>query len=189
MSKKTWLSGWRLTVARILALAVVIAITLFVFSIRGSAELEKLAGYGYFGIFVISILANATLILPAPAIAIVFAMGAVFNPLGVALAAGTGSAIGELTGYLAGFSGQGIAERTAIYDQMEDWTERYGGLTIFILAFIPNPLFDIAGIAAGALGMPIVQFFLWSWLGKFLKMLIFAYAGSSSSEWLMEYLG
>ena len=38
-------------------------------------------------------------------------MGAIFNPIGVAVAAGLGAAIGELSGYLAGFSGQGVVER------------------------------------------------------------------------------
>lgn len=187
MSDKPWLSGWRLTAARILALLIVIAITIYIYSIRDNAE--ELEGYGYPGIFLLSILGNATIILPAPVIAITYVMGAVFNPIGVALAAGAGSAIGELTGYMAGFSGQGIVEQTPIYDRLESWTDRYGGLTITILALIPNPIFDIAGAAAGALKMPVLKFLLWAWIGKTLKMLIFAYAGSTSIDWLIQLFG
>ncbi|MFN2237428.1 MAG: hypothetical protein ACK2U1_24615, partial [Anaerolineales bacterium] len=71
--KKLWL-----TLARILALVAVIGISIFVFSIRDRAD--EFAVYGYPGIFVIAFLANATVLLPAPGIAVVFAMGAVFNP-------------------------------------------------------------------------------------------------------------
>jgi membrane protein YqaA with SNARE-associated domain len=187
VSGKPWLSGWRLTVARILALLAVIAITIYIYSIRDKAD--QLKQYGFPGIFLLAILGNATIILPAPVIAITYVMGAVFNPFGVAFAAGAGSAIGELTGYMAGFSGQGVAEQTPIYNRLEKWTERYGGLTITILALIPNPLFDIAGAAAGALKMPILKFLLWAWIGKTVKMLIFAYAGAYSVDWIIQLFG
>ena len=82
----------------------VIGITVYVYSIRD--QVEEFAQYGYFGAFLIMVIANATVILPAPGVAVVFAMGGVLNPLGVALAAGAGGTIGELTGYLAGFCGQ-----------------------------------------------------------------------------------
>ena len=184
MSDKPWLSGWRLTVARILALVAVIVVTIYIYSIRD--QVEDLEEWGFPGIFLLSILGNATIILPAPVIAISYVMGAVFNPFGVALAAGAGSAIGELTGYMAGFSGQGIAEQTPIYNKLEAWTERYGGLTITILALIPNPIFDIAGAAAGALKMPVLKFLLWAWIGKTIKMFIFAYAGANSIDWIIQ---
>ena len=187
MSGKPWLSGWKLTIARILALLSVIAITIYIYSIRDKAD--QLAGYGYPGIFLLSILGNATIILPAPVIAITYIMGAVFNPFGVALASGAGSAIGELTGYMAGFSGQGIAEQTSIYHRLERWTERYGGWTITILALIPNPIFDVAGAAAGALKMPVSRFLFWAWIGKTLKMLIFALAGAHSVDWIIHLFG
>jgi membrane protein YqaA with SNARE-associated domain len=173
--------------ARIAALAAVIGITAYIFSIRDQAAALK--GYGYPGVFVLSLLANATLILPAPGVAITFAMGAVFHPLGVALAAGAGSALGELTGYLAGFSGQGVIGRSPTYTRFEGWTRRYGGWTILVLSFIPNPVFDMAGAAAGVLRMPLGKFLLWTWIGKTLKMLLFAYAGAGSIGWLGGLLG
>lgn len=178
----TFLSGWRLTAARIVALLVVAAITLYIYSIR--SEVERFQAYGYPGIFLLSILANATVILPAPGIALTFTFGTIFNPLGVAIAAGAGASLGELTGYLAGFSGQGIVDDTDMYARLEGWTERFGGWAILVLAFIPNPFFDLAGAAAGALGMGIPRFLLWAFLGKTLKMLLFAYAGAFSIDWL-----
>ena len=187
MTSGRWLTGWRLTTVRLLALAVVVAITVFIFAIRD--QVQRLGAYGYPGIFLLSILANATVILPAPGVAITFAMGAIFNPFGVALAAGSGATLGELTGYLAGFSGQGVAERTRLYQRLEAWTRRHGGWVILLLAFIPNPFFDLAGAAAGALRMPLREFLLWVWIGKFLKMLAFAYAGAASIDWVTRLLG
>jgi membrane protein DedA with SNARE-associated domain len=143
-----------------------------------------LASFGYIGIFLLSILANATIILPAPGVAFVFGMGAVFNPLLVALAAGAGAAIGELSGYLAGYSGQAILQRTAYEQQLEGWMRKNGDWTILVFAFIPNPLFDIAGMIAGMLKMPLWKFLLFCWIGKTLKMLLFAYAGKVSIPWL-----
>jgi membrane protein DedA with SNARE-associated domain len=187
VTRQPWLSGWRLTAARLLSLVGVVAISLYIFSIRDQAE--RLAAYGYPGIFVLSVLANATVILPAPGVAITFAMGAVFHPIGVALAAGSGAALGELTGYLAGFSGEGVIARADFYERVKAWVARNGGPAILILAFIPNPFFDVAGAAAGALRMRVAKFLAWAWVGKVLKMLLFAYAGAASIDWLAELLG
>lgn len=180
-------SKQRLTIARVLALIAVIIISVYIFSIRDQAE--ELARYGYPGIFLLSILANATVLLPAPGILFVFAMGAVFNPLGVALAAGAGAAIGELSGYLAGFGGSAVVERAGMYENIKRWMETHPNLSylaITVLAFVPNPIFDLAGIAAGTLRMPIIRFLFFCWIGKTLKMLLFAYAGASSFNWFLE---
>lgn len=76
-------SGRRTTLLRVLTLLAVIAIVIFVYSLRGKTE--QLAAYGYPGVFLIALLANATVVLPAPGVAVVFAMGGVLNPLLVAL--------------------------------------------------------------------------------------------------------
>jgi uncharacterized membrane protein YdjX (TVP38/TMEM64 family) len=184
MKDESWLTGWRLTIVRVFALVAVIAISVYIFSIRD--QVESLQAYGYPGIFLLSILANATVLLPAPGIALTFTFGAVFHPIGVAVAAGLGAALGELTGYAAGFSGRGLVEGGKTYERIERWTDRFGSLTILVLAFIPNPLFDLAGAAAGAIGMPVIQFLFWACIGKTLKMFIFAYAGATSIDWLIK---
>lgn len=173
-----------LVVIRILVLFGVILISVYIFSIRDQAE--DLARYGYPGIFLLSILSNATVILPAPGILFVFAMGAVFNPFYVALAAGTGAAIGELSGYLAGYGGSAIIERADAYDRIKNWMHTHPNLSyllVSVLAFVPNPVFDLAGIAAGTLRMPVLLFLFFCWVGKILKMLLFAFAGASSYNW------
>jgi uncharacterized membrane protein YdjX (TVP38/TMEM64 family) len=172
--------NWPLTIGRILALVFVIAISVYIFSIRDKAE--QLSAYGYPGIFLLSLLAYATVLLPAPGVAVVFTMGAVFNPFGVALAAGAGAALGEMSGYLAGFSGQSVIERANIYNRLSQWMRRNGPLTVLILSAIPNPFFDLAGVAAGVLKMPLRQFLFYCWIGETLKMTLFAFAGSFSLE-------
>ena len=168
-SRKIWL--------RVILLLFVVAITLLLIKFRD--EVQSFSHYGYPGIFLVSIFSNATLILPIPGVVFTSAMGAVFNPFGVALAAGLGAAVGELTGYLAGFSGQVIIERRDWYDRLTNLMQKYGYLTILVLAFIPNPIFDLAGMAAGMLKMPVHQFLFWCSIGKILKMLVFSYTGAS----------
>lgn len=162
-------------VFRVIALVFVVALTLILFFNR--EYVQELEILGYPGIFLLSLLSNASLILPVPGVLFTSAMGAVFNPLWVAIAAGAGATIGEISGYLAGFSGQAIFERTTWHVRLEKWMKKYGGVTIFVLAFIPNPLFDVAGIIAGGLKMKLYRFLLFCLLGKILKMLLFAYGG------------
>lgn len=186
MTSSEGMRGWRLQLARVLAILLVVALTVYLFSIRDRAA--ELAGYGYPGVFLLSLVTNATLLLPMPGVAITFAAGAIFNPFLVALAAGLGSTLGELTGYLAGFSGQGVLQRADLYRRLEDLTTRYGSAMVFVLALIPNPLFDLAGASAGAMRMPLTKFLFWTWLGKTLKMMAFAVAGASSAPWLLQLL-
>lgn len=167
---------------RILALFAVVGITLYIYSIR--ERVDQFATLGYPGIFLIALLANATILLPAPGIAVIYAMGAIFNPLGVGLAAGAGGTIGELSGYLAGFSGQAVVERTDVYNRVRPWVEKYGGWAILVLSAIPNPFFDIAGIAAGIAKMPLRTFLVFTFVGQLIKMTLFAVAGYYSIAWL-----
>ena len=187
-SIKTFLkSKLALNLLRLIVLIGVIALTVFLFSIRN--HVKDLQGYGYLGIFLISIVANATIIIPLPGIAVTYAMGSIFNPFFVAIAAGTGAALGELTGYMAGFSGQGVIEKESRYNRLLAWMNkhrRWSDLVIMGLAFIPNPFFDLAGMASGALKIPIWRFLIWVWMGKVMKMMVFAYAGAESIRLLFH---
>jgi membrane protein DedA with SNARE-associated domain len=171
---------------RILALVAVVGITLYIYSIRD--RVEEFQRFGYPGIFLIALLANATVLLPAPGVAVIYAMGTIFNPFGVGLAAGLGGTIGELSGYLAGFSGQAVVERMDIYNRIKPWVDKYGGWTILVLSAIPNPFFDVAGIAAGIAKMPLHIFLLFSGIGQLIKMTAFALAGHYSISLLSTFI-
>jgi len=94
-------------------------------------------------IFLISILANSTIILPVPGVVITATMGTIFNPLLVAIAAGAGAALGEMTGYLAGFSGRAVVENRKWYDRVVGWMHKYGAVTVLVMAIIPNPFLTL----------------------------------------------
>ena len=158
------------------AVVFAVAITLAIAAFRD--ELARFERYGYPGVFLISLLGNATVIFPAPSLAVVFGMGGVLNPLLVGLVAGVGEALGELTGYLAGYGGRAVIEDWQMYDRLERWMERNGSATILALSAIPNPFFDLAGIAAGALRFPLWRFLLSCWVGKTIKTIFFAFIGA-----------
>jgi len=174
-------SDRRLAVLRVVALVFVIGLSVGVYLLRD--QVQNLKGLGYAGIFLISLVSSATIILPVPGVLVTSMMGAVFNPFWVAIAAGTGAALGELSGYLAGFSGQGVAQKAEIYQKLENWMRRFGPVTVLVLGFIPNPLFDMAGMVAGALKMPLWKFLLFCTIGKIGKMMLFAYGGDTVMGW------
>jgi membrane protein YqaA with SNARE-associated domain len=160
-----------------LALAFSFSLLVILLITRFKGQIEALKGYGYLGAFVIGFLGNATVILPAPSLAFTTALGSVLNPLLVGVAAGAGEALGEMTGYLAGISGKAIIGNRTRYETVQGHMDRYGGWVFFALAAIPNPLFDIAGIAAGVIRFPVRKFLLSAWAGKTLKATLFAGAG------------
>lgn len=179
----------RQAILRIAAIILVIGVSVAIFLIP-DGQTESLERFGYIGVLLVAALTNATLFLPAPGLLVVFTMGARLNPLGVGLAAATGATIGELSGYLAGFSGQAVIEDVSMYQRMVEWMRRNGRLTVLLLALLPNPFFDLTGIAAGALKMPIRSFVIWCWFGKLGKMLLTALAGAGfiALPWVVDWL-
>lgn len=101
----------------IMVAIIVLMVVLFI----NREKIQQLEQYGYLGIFLISIAANATVILPLPGVVITSTMGAIFNPLLVAIAAGIGAAIGELTGYAAGYSSQTVLADNAKYQKLVEY--------------------------------------------------------------------
>ncbi len=155
------------------ALAIVAAVLYF------GRDIAALRHYGYAGAFLISMLASATILFPAPGWAVVVAMSRMLDPLTLGVVAGLGSAIGELTGYLAGEGTREIInEKVSESKRVHDFVEKYGPLAIFVLAFIPNPLFDIAGIAAGGAEIEWWKFLLATAAGRVLRYVLLALAGA-----------
>jgi uncharacterized membrane protein YdjX (TVP38/TMEM64 family) len=98
----------------------------------------------------------------------------------VGLLSGVAAGIGETTGYVAGRSGAElarVAERAA-YQRIARWVERRGVVTVFVLAAIPLPLIDLAGLAAGALGMPYWRFAIACVAGKVTRFVPVALLGA-----------
>jgi membrane protein YqaA with SNARE-associated domain len=132
----------------------------------------------YPSIFILSLMGSASIVVPIPSIASVCAGTAFLNlsPIVVALVAAAGETLGELTGYTAGFGGRTVIERYPVYQRLVSWVRRRGGFMLFLFSAIPNPVFDVVGIAAGSLRYPLHLFLLIALSGKILKDLGIAYA-------------
>lgn len=161
-----------------------ITVLIFIFA----PEIQHFQKLGYFGVFLINLIASASIFVPIPGLGITFVSSAVlYWPL-VGLASGLGQALGETTGYLAGYGGGEMIEDGKMYTRMRYWMENHGFLTLLVLAAIPNPIIDLAGLTAGALKYPYYKFILALLIGKTLKSLVFACAGAYSVTWLAHYL-
>ncbi len=145
---------------------------------------RELRAYGYLGAFLISVILNATIILPVSNMTFIISLGATLpHPYFVGLAGGTGAAIGEITGYVAGRSGRGLLKKSKMYNQVEEWVNRWGWIAVFVLSIFPF-LFDIVGIIAGALRMPFWRFFLACWLGRTISYVAVAWGASIGMKFL-----
>lgn len=149
---------------------------------------EGLGRWGYLGAFLISLIASATIILPAPGIAVVVAMGVALDPWLLGIVAGLGSAIGELSGYVAGASGRALVpeHQRAQVERLRELTGRYGPALLAVLAALPIPLFDFAGIVAGMIRMPIPSFLAAVTIGKSIKYIILILAGAGPIFFLQQ---
>lgn len=174
--------GWRHLLSLLFAIGVTALVLVFQNRIR---DLEQLA---YLGAFLAMLIGNATIILPVPGLVIIFALGSTLNPLLLGLAAGPGAALGELTGYIAGFGGSAVIDDLRLYRRFKHWMERHGVIVITLLAAIPNPVFDMAGIVAGSMRIKWWKFLVAAWVGKTIQAIMIAYAGALSLGWVEQLL-
>ena len=180
--------GLRGKVTSFFMVLLVISITVALFLYRH--RVVELGPYGYLGAFVVSLISNATVVLPSPGIVVLFALGATYNPVLVGLAGATGGIIGEMTGFGIGYGGRNMVQsRGQTYARAENWMRRWGAWAIFAFAAVPLPVFDIAGVAAGALHYPLWKFLLIGWIGKSIKYVILVLVGARGWEAILHYFG
>jgi membrane protein YqaA with SNARE-associated domain len=143
-----------------------------------SDQITALGNFGYAGAFLVSLMGSATILIPVPSWAVVVGLSKTLDPVALGLAAGIGSAIGELTSYIFG---NGVAsileERRREFERQEEWIRKNDFWAIFVLAFLPNPVFDVAGLAAGAAKVHWTRFVLFCAMGRVLRFILFGYAG------------
>ena len=149
-------------------------------------KIVYLQNLGYFGLFIINLVGSATIIIPVPALVTTIAAGAFLNPLLAGIFSAVGSTIGELTGYYAGVGGEQLIKEDKRslpsklgknIEKVEKWMDKYGLWAVFVLAAIPNPLFDIAGIISGASGISVRKYLIAVLSGKLIKFIFLAYLG------------
>ncbi len=140
-----------------------------------SEQIRELATLGYIGLFVGCVLTNASVFLPASGIAFTLAAATTLNPVVCALLGGLGTSCGEIVGYLCGRFGRKQLENSALFSKMESALGRFGYWAVFFFAFLPLPLFDFIGIAAGTVKLSWPRFFLVCTTGKVLKMFLYVF--------------
>lgn len=172
-------------------LAVFGVVALSIWLLLNPVWIARFGSWGYLGAFLVNMLASASIFLPIPGLPIAIAMGVSMNPLLLALAASAGSAVGELAGYMVGIGGRALSNGETVSNwapRIEGWTRRYGPVAIFAVAATPLP-FDFAGIAAGAAKMPLWQFTIATFLGKFVKYYVVILVASGSLAGVRNMLG
>ena len=170
-----------------LLLVTAVSIGLFVFSQRYPEVMEEFENYGYLGAFLLCMVSNATVILPVPGILLFLPIVTAFNPVLLGLIGATGGIIGEITGYMAGYSGSVMIQDSRVYTRMEGWMRRWGAWAVFIFAAVPLLPLDVAGIVAGAIRFPLWKFLLVAWVGKSLKYIGLLVAGYYGLELVLPY--
>jgi membrane protein YqaA with SNARE-associated domain len=185
--KQAWIKR-RIVPILVIVLVIVISAGLFVFTQRYPGAVEKFKSYGYLGVFIVSLVSCATVIVPVPGILIFLPLITTLNPALVGLAGASGGIIGEITGYMAGYSGHGLAQKSRIYRRVESWMNKYGAWVIFVFAAAPFLTVDIAGIVAGALRYPLWKFMVVGWVGKTIKYIALMYAALWGWDFLMRFI-
>lgn len=169
----------------------ILAIVIGAFWLGTQRELvQRFSQWGYLSSFIISLIGSATVILPAPGLALILALGAHLNPVLLGTVAGIGAGLGELSGYLAGKTGRDLVNSQGKLNSfLLHVTTRFTTPALFILAILPLPIFDFAGILAGALRFPVLKFLGVVICGKIIKHVLAAYLGAEFFEMLMTRLG
>ena len=153
--------------------------------------LENFANqFGYFGIFLISLIGSLSIFFPIPYTVVIFTLGQTLEPVLIAVAAGVGSAVGEFSGYLLGWGGRKvISER---YKRKMEFLvkvfDRYGSIAIFLFALTPLPD-DLLFIPLGVMRYKIIRMFIPALAGKFLMSLIVAYSGRFTIQIVEDIFG
>ena len=178
---------------------VVLTILMAIAVIYYNEELNELQHWGYLGAFVISILGGATIIIPVPMLAVVFALGgAMGEPWQVALvglSAAMGELIGALTIYMTGHgAGRVIVENRhgkiqRAYEKLLGLMERRGPIVLFIVASVINPFFYPAALAAGALRFGLMKYSVIVFAGKIIKCMTVVFAGYWGLKGIFRAIG
>ena len=143
---------------------------------------------GYAGAFAVNLAGSASMFIPVPGLAVICgasAGGADLNLVLLGWAGAIRATIEELSGYLVGYSGKVFVWRSKRYARISHWVDRNGFLPLFVLAAIPNPFFDLVGIAAGSLGYSIKRFLLFVLAGETVKFVAIVYACRIGVDWIV----
>ena len=113
----------------------------------------------------------------------------VLNPLAVAVLAGLGGALGEVTGYALGRSTRRLVGHGPVPAWLVRGAQRHMALTVLAVSIVPSPFVDAIGIIAGRTGYPLGRFVAYSAIGKVLQSIGFVYLAIWNLSLLTSWLG
>jgi membrane protein YqaA with SNARE-associated domain len=144
-------------------------------------DYRALTSFAYVGAFLICFFANAVVAIPVPYIPIIAHLGATADSPAIVIALGAlGSVLGESVAFLIGRAEQGLVSERPMYHRLHRLAERkwLAGLVLFALAVPLNPLFDVAGLAAGAIGMRYRVFFVAVLTARMIRLALIVWLGA-----------
>jgi membrane protein DedA with SNARE-associated domain len=174
------------------ALAIAAIIVPYAFDWFDEGSMRSL---GYAGIFLMNFLPHVTLFFPLPGLAgvghaLILAGADSLNPVLVVAVATTAMTVAEFTSYWAGMLGRAAAERRdkPLPGRLGEWARRSaslvdrlmakaGFLTLLVLSALPNPVFEFAGITAGAVRMNFPKFVIAVAIGHLIRVTALVIAG------------
>lgn len=163
----------------IFTLSIILSIAFFVYKDFFREE----SSLGLIGLFFINLVSSASLFFSAPAFPAVFAAGNLYSPFLVGFTASFGAAIGDMVSFVFGSSGRKLTRERLEKDPkmrfLEKHFKRHGALIIFVMALIPNPVFDAIGIFAGILNYSPIHFFVIILIGRFFRYWLLAKVGAA----------
>lgn len=161
-------------------ISILVALLIAVLALVYRSKIAELNQLGYVGLMLLAFIGNATIIFPIPGLLSAFIGGGIFHPVLVGVFGAVGAALGELTGYFAGYGGNAVIRDNEKFKKIEKHLHKHGAVGICVLASIPNPFFDMVGIAAGISRLPIATFLIATFIGQFIKYTLFSYLGLGS---------
>lgn len=169
---------------RHVVLAIAGAIFLVAFNVAvylAPIDYGAFTSFAYVGAFVVTFLANALIAIPIPYIPVVAHIGATAGmPWLVVFLAALASVLGESVAFLAGRAEEGLVSEHPIYKRVHQVAGRpvLAGALLFVFAVPPNPIFDVAGLAAGAVGVRYYVFFISVFAARLIRIALIVWLGT-----------
>ncbi|MFQ3631614.1 VTT domain-containing protein [Roseiflexus sp.] len=173
---------WRTGLRPALVAAIAIVLNIIAYLMIPPDLAYRLGALGYLGVFLITLISNATIVVPIPYFGLVAALSPGLSVIGVGLAGALGSVLGESVSFFVGRSGRGVVEQTRFYRWVQRQLEHpwRAFFVLFALSAPPNPAFDVAGITAGAMGLPYWIFLGAVFLARLVRFGIIALFGGAT---------
>jgi membrane protein DedA with SNARE-associated domain len=162
---------------------------------------ESMEDLGYLGIFISNFLPHVSVLLPLPGLtavghALIIWGAEELNPVAVVVIATVANTVAEWTSYVAGARGKTAAEERPVslpglpgrwlrrsWELAEWFMARAGFMTLLVLSAVPNPVFEVTGIIAGATRMNFLKFNVALLIGHFIRVMVLVIVGREVLDW------